>query len=259
MPFSVETADGTLVGERGGSGEPALVLHGGPGLSDYTEPLAAELETRFASIRYHQRGVEPSTSEGPFTVEAHVGDAIAVLDELGIGAAWIVGHSWGAHLAMHIAVAHPERTLGLVSINAVGGVPDGGLAQFESELARRYERRRGRPLAEDATLEEYWADYFARPDDPPPMPPMRLNPHVYEQTFASIHEHFGRGTLERGLRWLDCPALFVHGRADPIPWEASAATAELVDAARLEILDDCGHFPWLERPGAIAAALGRHA
>ena len=257
MPFSVETANGEVVGERAGGGEPALLLHGGPGLSDYTEPLAAELESRFATIRYQQRGVAPSTTEGPFTVDAHVEDAIAVLEELGVGRAWLVGHSWGAHLAMHVAVAHPARALGLVSIGALGAVADGGLARFETEVARRYERRRGRPLPEGAPLEEYWPDYFARPEDAPPMPTMRLNRDVYAQTFQSIHEHFERGTLEHGLPRLSCPAMFVHGRADPLPWEASAATAALTDGARLEILDECGHFPWLERPGTIGAALDR--
>ena len=259
MRFTVETAAGQVVGERSGSGEPAFVLHGGPGLSDYTQPLAEELATRYATIRYQQRGLEPSTADGPFTVEQHVADAVAVLDGLELESAWLVGHSWGAHLAMHVAVAHADRTLGLVSIAAVGAVGDGGLAAFEVELGRRYEGRCGKPLAEDTPLEEYWPDYFALPAEAPPMPPMHLSSDVYAKTFASVREHLDRRTLERALPALHLPALFVHGRDDPIPWAASAATAELVEDARLEILDGCGHFPWLERPGAIAAAVERVA
>lgn len=253
-PFVIETAAGPIAGERAGAGEPALVLHGGPGLSDYAGPLAAELGTHFETIRYQQRGLDPSATAPPFTVEAHVADAVAVLDTLGVRAAWLVGHSWGAHLALHIAVAHPDRVLGVVSIDGLGGIPDGGVADLYAELARRYERRCGRPLPDDPQLEDFWPDYFAQPEAAPPTPPLAFAPAVYEQTLASVNEHFEQGTLERGLRNLDRPALFVHGRDDPLPWEATAATAALIPGAQILVLDGCGHFPWLEHPGTIAAA-----
>ena len=71
--FAVEADGGRIAGWLAGSGPPALVLHGGPGLSDITEGLAAELADRFSTIRYQQRGLAPSTVEGPFTVEQDVG------------------------------------------------------------------------------------------------------------------------------------------------------------------------------------------
>jgi len=46
--FEVPVADGVLVGHRGGDGPPALVLHGGPAMCDYTEGLAGELSGLFA-------------------------------------------------------------------------------------------------------------------------------------------------------------------------------------------------------------------
>src|SRR5262245_49594237 len=94
-------------------------------MTDYTAPLA-ELLHGYRTIRYQQRGLPPSTLEGPFAIEAHVSDAIAVLDAMGIDRAWVIGHSWGGHLAFHLAAAHPERLLGLVGIDALGAVPDGG-------------------------------------------------------------------------------------------------------------------------------------
>ena len=88
-----------------------LLLHGGPGLSDYTEPLAAELEDGYTVTRFQQRGVAPSTTEGPFNVETHMADAIAIMDGAGIDKAYLLGHSWGGHLALHLAVAHQDRLL----------------------------------------------------------------------------------------------------------------------------------------------------
>jgi len=50
----------------------------GPGLSDITEELAAEHRRPVSTIRYQQRGLAPSTVEGPFRVEQNVADALAV-------------------------------------------------------------------------------------------------------------------------------------------------------------------------------------
>ena len=103
-----------------------LVLHGGPGLSEYTEALAGELDDAFAVYRYQQRGLAPSTTSGPFDIETHVADAVAVLDGIGVERAYVVGHSWGGHLAMHLAAHHPDRLLGLVAVDPLGAVQDGG-------------------------------------------------------------------------------------------------------------------------------------
>src|SRR3954469_5249584 len=107
-PIAVAVAGGALHGSRGGTGRPALLLHGGPAVPDYTEALAAELDGLFATTRYTQRGVAPSTETGRFSIEAHLADAVAVIDALGLDEAWVVGHSWGGHLALHLAVTHPE-------------------------------------------------------------------------------------------------------------------------------------------------------
>src|SRR5437867_5230333 len=118
--LSIAVADGQLAGHRGGEGAPALLLHGGPAVPDYLGGLAVELDGLFESIRYTQRGTAPSTGGDPYTIEAHAGDAVAVLDACGLERAWAVGHSWGGHLALHLLLAHPERLLGLICIAPLG-------------------------------------------------------------------------------------------------------------------------------------------
>jgi pimeloyl-ACP methyl ester carboxylesterase len=74
-----------------------LLLHGGPGMTDYLESLLPELDGyRVAS--FQQRGVEPSTLAGPFDVPTLRDDVIDVLDALDWAAPTIIGHSWGGHL-----------------------------------------------------------------------------------------------------------------------------------------------------------------
>ena len=268
-PALLSVPEGEIATWSSGSGSPALVLHGGPGLGDYTEELADELAGAFACTRYQQRGCLPTTVGVPYTVETHVADALAVLDGLGIDRALVVGHSWGGHLAMHLALAHPERVSGLVVLDPLGAVPDGGeealgqalterLSPAEAARAKELDDRAlaGEGSVEDAVegLRLVWPYYFAHPDSAPPMPAMELSVECYADTFASIREHFDRGTLVDGLGGCDIPIVFVLGRESPIPFDEGVRSAALMPRARVEVLDDCGHFPWLELPGSVLAA-----
>jgi pimeloyl-ACP methyl ester carboxylesterase len=270
--FRAWVPGGAITGWLAGDGPPVLVLHGGPGLSDYTAPLTAELADAFGVIRYQQRGLAPSTTSGPFSIGQHVADAIAVLDAARVGRAWVIGHSWGGHLAMHLAVRHPGRVLGLVIVDPLGAVSDGGLSDMEQNLAERIRPElaaRARELDERATagqgsaedalesLAIVWPGYFSSPQAAPPMPPLSLSVECYAGTFASIQAHFDQHTLERFLPALMVPALFVLGAASPIPARHGVASAGLIPGARYQIEEDCGHFPWLERPGSVRKALER--
>ena len=89
----VPVAGGALGGWVVGQGAPVLLLHGGPGLSyEYLDDLAVELGLEYRIAAYQQRGLEPSTLEGPFTIAQAITDALAVLDALEWSRALIVGH-----------------------------------------------------------------------------------------------------------------------------------------------------------------------
>jgi proline iminopeptidase len=269
--FRVETPAGSIAGNRVGQGPPALVLHGGPGLSgEYTEPLALELADIFDTIRYQQRGQEPTTVREPYTVEAHIDDAMAVLDGLGIERAWIIGHSWGGHLAMHLAAARADRLLGLIGVDPLGAVPDGGEKELEDQLTKRLTTEvaehvnaldaellagRGGEAEMTEMMRLVWPFYFADPAAAPPMPSFRSSISVYSETWESIRSHFAARTLISNLPRYNGRALFVHGRESPIPPGRSEESAHLIEGARVEVVPGAGHFPWLERPGSVAAAV----
>jgi pimeloyl-ACP methyl ester carboxylesterase len=266
--FTVEVAGGSIVGHRVGHGPPALVLHGGPGLSgEYVESLTDELEDVLETVHYEQRGVPPTTIGEPFTIEAHVEDAVAVLDGLGLERVWVVGHSWGGHLAMHIAASRPERVLGLIAVDPLGAVADGGEKALEENLTKRLTpdvagrvnaldnellAGRGGETEIDEMMRLVWPFYFADPGEAPPMPSSRSSVSAYSATWESIRAHFAAGTLVSGLQRYVGPALFIHGRESPIPPTESEKSARLIDGAQVEIVDRAGHFPWLERPGVVS-------
>jgi pimeloyl-ACP methyl ester carboxylesterase len=276
----VSVPGGEIFATRRGEGPGAILLHGGPGIgAENIIGLVEELDGLVNSVLPQQRGLYPSTLEGPRDVETHVADEIALLDKLGWERAWLIGHSWGGHLAMHIAVAHPERVTGLILIETLGALPDGGSAELVANMVARLTPE------ERASLDELVARQTAGDEDPTLMakmlmtlwpsysyihgnvlPPTSLRleiPLEAEQTtMESVADHFTGGTLERGLPTLDMPVLLIHGEGDPMPLSATTGTAALIPGARVEIVAEAGHFPWLERRGhfrtIVEAFLAEH-
>ena len=238
QPFELPVDGGALHGHRGGSGLPALLLHGGAAVPDYTEGCAELLDGLFSTIRYTQRGTPPSGGGPPYTVEAHMADALAVLDSFGLERAWAIGHSWGGHLALHLLVAHPERLLGVLCIDALSADPS-VFAAYEESLHRAL-----RP-EQSARIREIEARRRAGGV---------TEAELLERLALSWPHYFARRTLRRGLPAARLPALFVHGEEDPMPL---GDTATLIPGARLETIPECGHFPWVEQPEAFRAAVER--
>jgi proline iminopeptidase len=272
--FTVEVAGGRLGGWVGGDGLPVLLLHGGPGLSfEYLDELASELGDGFQVAGYQQRGLAPSTVEGPFTIAQAIDDALAVLEFLEWPRALIVGHSWGGHLALRLAAVLPRRLLGVLAVDPLGIAGDGGMAAFEAEMLARTPRDRrerahelderamagqGTPKEGLESLSIVWPAYFADPDNAPPMPPVRMSVPAYSGLIAE----FTTGTEEvaAALGSGEVPYGVIAGAGSPMPWgQAALATTELSPRAVLTVVPAAGHFPWLEVPGCVRHALQRLA
>jgi proline iminopeptidase len=260
---------GELVGHRGGDGPSALLLHGGPALPDYLGGLAKLLGDRFDCIRYTQRGVAPSAEAPPYMIETHVADALLVLDTLGVERAWLVGHSWGGHLALHVLASHPDRVAGLICIDPLGAygsifepfgrnlraklTPEQGARIDEIEARRRRGEVTYAELAERGVL--IWPAYFLDPAKAL-SPPEAFGLECSTGTNRSISEHHAAGTLVQRLPGAPArPTLFVHGAQDPLPLESSTETAKLVANARVVVIDGSGHYPWVECPGEFRDAV----
>jgi proline iminopeptidase len=272
-PFTAPVGDGHLSGWVSGHGAPVMLLHGGPGLSfEYVDEIADDIAEGYEVAAYQQRGLAPSTTAGPYDVDAHLRDVAAALDALGWQMAFLAGHSWGGHLGLHAAIAMPERLLGALAIDPLGAVGDGGAAAFNLEMLARCPedvRAKVAELDQNASNSErsdadvidnmrrYWPAYFARWDDAPPMPPMRISVAAYAAGFESLTTRLPE--LEAALPTIGVPVGFLAGGASPMPVEATAATAARIPGAWVETAHRAGHFPWVEQPGSVRAALDRLA
>jgi proline iminopeptidase len=270
--FTAPTTDGSVAGFVVGSGPPVLALHGGPGLSfSYLDGLVDELQEDFRVASYQQRGLEPSTVQGPFTIAQAIDDAVAVLDALEWSRALVVGHSWGGHLALRLLAARPDRLLGVLAVDPLGIVGDGGLAAFEAELQARTPRERrdrameldelaiaGQATAAEAreSLELFWPYYFADPGRAPAMPPIEISGDSYSGLMSEATQ--GLEEVSAAIAGTDVPHGYVAGAGSPLPWgQVCQVGAELSPIAFVEVVPESGHFIWIEAPGRVLRALKR--
>src|SRR5262245_4881133 len=231
VPFTVATRSGQLSGWVVGEGPRVLAIHGGPGMSyDYLDDAVAELAGGYRVATFQQRGLAPSTERGEFTVAEAVADIAAVLDALGWQSAFLMGHSWGGHLVFHAAAAIPDRLAGVLSVDPLGAVGDGGAAAFGAEMLARVpeaDRERARELDEKddagtATPEEndeafslFWPSYFADPASAPPLPRVEFcqpaNQGLWHDVEARLPD------VEASLPSITVPFGVVVGELSPMP------------------------------------------
>jgi pimeloyl-ACP methyl ester carboxylesterase len=239
---------------------------------DYLDEVVVELAARYQVATFQQRGLAPSTLEGEFTLAEAVADIAAVLDGLGWESAYLMGHSWGGHLVFHASVAIPDRLAGVLSVDPLGAVGDGGMEAFGAEMLARVpetERERARLLDEKdtagtATPEEqreafslFWASYFADPPAAPPMPRVEFSQPANQGLWADLMARLPE--LESSLPRIAVPVGVIVGELSPMPPEAGIESAEHIPSAWSHAEPGAGHFVWHEAPGCLLTAMDRLA
>jgi proline iminopeptidase len=249
-----------------GAGRPILVVHGGPGLCDYLEPVADMLDDIATVHRYDQRGCGRSPEVEPIDIESLVADIDALRLAWGHEQWALVGHSWGAALALLYAFAHPEHVTKLAYVSGVG-ITEEWKAEFRRNRAARLtesERARWEELAVhlasddgDPALEAEFSELQMKPDfvDPSrfldvPRPFFAYPPNrrVNAQLNADWTRLVDSGVLPEKARTLEVPTLVLHGDGDPRPSWPARELAGLIPGARFVLLDAVGHEPFWERP-----------
>jgi proline iminopeptidase len=263
---------------------PVLLLHGGPGLWDYLEPVARMLEPVTIVHRFDQRG------SGEHTFARYLADIEALRRHWGHETWTVVGHSFGATLAFAYAVGHPDRTSALGYLSGVGIGDWRGPASAEAarrmtpwqwERLAEFEDRPGRTRDEEAEFRALswftdhadrehgweWALESACPDRPINWAANRaLMAETRRRSEADMLAELSGGPglsspLSHGDRdsrpggGLGMPSWFLHGDGDPRPVHTVAALAAAVPGSRLHVIEGAGHHPWRERPDELRALL----
>ena len=109
---------------RSGTGDPLVLCHGGPGFWDTFGGLAGLLDDTATVHRWDQRGCGRSERRGPYTVVRSLADLDAVRRHHGLARLALLGHSWGAELALRYTLADPGLVTRLVYVSGTGIDPE---------------------------------------------------------------------------------------------------------------------------------------
>ena len=263
MP-NVGVPGANLYYERGGEGEPLLMIQGmSANHLAWGEPLRSRLEERFECVVFDNRGIGRSGGvTEQFSIAEMAADTAALLEALELESAHVLGISMGVMIAQELALAHPEKlrslTLGctycggegsqlmapadfqgLVEAMASGDQDRVFRAMYELNLSPGFR-------AEQSHYAEFTAMAAA-------LPSPRETIGMQVQAIA-LHDTSAR------LPDLEIPTLVVHGTVDRVLGVANGRQiAALIPGSRLEIYEDVGHMLWWERPEHTAELIREHA
>jgi len=250
--------------ERGGEGEPLLMIQGMSGTHvAWGEAFLAPLRESFDVIAFDNRGIGLSGPiDGPFTILEMAEDAAGLLDELGLESAHVVGISMGGMIAQDLALAHPERLRSLTLGCTYCGGPGSQLMPQESVEKLAAGMMSGdRDKAIRASYEVNLSPAF-RSDEGryAAFHEMATSVPAAKQTIElQVQAIFGHDTSGR-LGEISTPTLIVHGTEDGVlPYPNGELIASLMPGARLETLEDVGHMFWWEQPERSAERIREHA
>ena len=274
-PDLVAIDDTRLAVVRRGDGPiPLIVLHGGPGLDhhEFAHHLDA-LGDVCTLLLVDQRGQGRSDRDvdpRSLTLERMAQDVTMLTLALGLRRVAVLGHSYGAFVALQHAVDYPGAAA--ATIVSCGVPSTRHLAASERLIERmRPVEIRDRVLASlerevDATTPEelaavlsaQWPVHFADPEDP------RIADYERDTAGAVLAPEVLRRVAEDGYR-IDLedrlaevaqPVLVLGGRHDrACPIDGSLATARGIPGAELVVFERSGHMPFVEEPEAYVAAV----
>lgn len=267
-----------------GKGQPVVVLHGGPDFDhSYLLPDLDRLKNSFRLIYYDQRGRGRSAENvrpEDVTLSSDLDDLDRVRQHFRLNSVALLGHSWGAVLALEYALHHPTRVSHLVLMNpAPASAAD--LAAFRKiyieKIGADMDRQRaivasaayqaGNPEAVMARYRIHFKPSLARAND-------------YERLMATMQAAFirqgsdgivkARAVEDRlmrdtweipgydlipKLRSLGIPTLVIAGDRDFFPIDVAAHIADALPSGKLVTMNNCGHFSFLECPNEVRNAL----
>jgi proline iminopeptidase len=223
--------------------------------------------------RYDQRGCGRSSGGPPWTIEQALDDIEALRHGWNVDDWIVIGHSFGASLALAYGVffAHRVRGIGYV---AGTGIDPAWHKAYHQEVRRRFtdeeyanlqEReqryRHARGPEKHALFREYaerlWAsDVVDKRQASALLAGMVNSPWLPNEDVNRILGHDAARLMETPemrdrLRTMHIPTWILHGDVDPRPLRYAQQLPELLPKAQFVPLTDCGHIPWAEQPEAF--------
>jgi pimeloyl-ACP methyl ester carboxylesterase len=268
--WQVELHGHRVIYRVAGSGPPVVLIHGMVNSSRHWEDVALRLADRYTLIAPDLIGHgDSATPRGDYSLGAHAASIRDLLAVLGIDHATVVGHSLGGGVAMQFFYQFPQRTDRLVLVSS------GGLGREVSPLLRGAALPGAaailRAAAHPRVLDGLWwsgdrlrergigtgvyLQAIARALRPLARAGARK---AFVQTLRSVIDVHGQRVSARDRLYLlrRFPTLIVWGERDnTIPLAHGEAAHHAIPGSHFLTLPNAAHFPHLEDPAGLAAAL----
>jgi pimeloyl-ACP methyl ester carboxylesterase len=252
---SLDVDGSRLAFRRSGSGPPLVLLHGAVSDSRVWRRELESFADEFTVVAWDAPGCgESADVPGSPGMPDYAALLAGLLDGLGIGAAHVLGHSWGSTLALELALLRPDLVRSLVLV--------GGYAGWAGSLPADEVQRR---LTFALQTADRIGDF-----DPTTMPGLFSSAmpgdratelaHVMSEIRPTATREMAHALaladLRDALPRIAAPTLVVAGSSDErSPVSVGSALAEAIPGARLAVLEGLGHECYLESPEAFAAAV----
>lgn len=237
--------------ERHGDGEPLLLVPGlGAGAWLWAKNVscwAKHFDLIMPELRGSGRSDKPDEH---YTIGKFSADLKALLDELQIEQAHVLGVSMGGFVAQHLAASWPERVrkLALISTSLGGQCQIGPDGETLSRLIRPRGKTR-RERLEDGYVLNFSEDFLARHvEELERITEWRTNfpqpEHIYYRQLLAGNAYDGAALAAR----ITAPTLICAGKDDPlVPLANAHALQQAIPHAQLQILEG-RHMFFFEHP-----------
>jgi pimeloyl-ACP methyl ester carboxylesterase len=204
-----------------GDGEPLLLLHGGgSGVNATFGRILGELAKSYKVIAFEQQGHGHTADiDRPFSLEQMAEDTATALEKLNIPQATLFGFSNGGHVALHLALKHPDKVKRLILASTFFNT-DGVISDLKAAWATKVNAE-GMPK----TLRDDYLSVAPNPDG--------LQSHV-EKSQAMMRGF--NNIPKKEMEGIKKPTLVIIGDKDVILPEHAIEMSRLIDGARLVIL-----------------------
>jgi 3-oxoadipate enol-lactonase len=233
-----------LAVEIDGEGPAVLLVHGLGGTTNFWQVQTDALAERFRVIRPDSAGAGRSPVADGISAESHAEDLAALLDELSIESAAVVGHSFGTLVVRALAARHPQKVAKLALLGAVREPAEPG-RQAQRDRAALL-REKGTAAVAPAVVANALSETTRR--DRPEVAAfvrelvMRQDPEGYARNCEALAAATDPGPIDPKL-----PLLLITGAEDKVgPPDASSELAAAHGNATVEILPGVGHWTALE-------------
>lgn len=246
-----------------GEGTPVVLIHGYTSSTYTWKDQFDELSKKYRVIAVDLKGFGFSDKpDGDYSRRAQGEVVASLLDRLQIPRAWLVGNSMGGETALNVAVAHPDKVLGLVLIDSAGIKVQGrtSLAPWYLQMPVLGRLLTALALTSDqlvrAGLEKSFFDDSKVTDERVNAYYQPLKTQGGQLSATRARAQFELFPIEDRIPGIKVPTLIIWGAEDTlIPLEAGRKLNELISGSKLVIFEKCGHVPQEEMPERVLSEI----